>query len=280
MYRIAICLSGQSRTYKQCLLNQKRLFENLMINKEDIQIDYYFHTWDTNQWTNVGSDKINLHLLPFEKIEIDINFVKSSINLMDYKIETFDAEKISNHWGPASYSMYYSNYLKRKREIKDGFRYDLVIKSRFDIVFNPNMRYSIFTPIEDHIMYTPSPMSRMDNELNYFNFDDVLFYGTSFTMDFLSDTYRYIKKNFDHHKFAKNIENLDLPVEFYFGPGCLLYRHATIWGLSPSKAEPLHYVIARHKVYRDNLDGITDFNKILEYHNDYYNNINHLENLI
>jgi len=73
---------------------------------------------------------------------------------------------------------------------------------------------------------------------------------------------------------------MDLPVEFYFGPGCLMYRHATIWGLSPAKAEPLHYTIARHKVYEDNLDGINDYDKIAQYHLDYYNNINHLNKLV
>lgn len=280
MYRIAICMSGQSRTYKQCLLNQKRLFENLMINKEDIQVDYYFHTWSSNQWTNIGSDKVNIHLIPFEEVEIDVDFIKENVNLIDYKIEKFDSEKISNHWGPAAYSMFYCNHLKRKRELKDGFRYDLVFKSRFDIAFDPNIRYSIFTPIEDHVMYTPTPMSRMDNELNYFNFDDVIFYGTSFTMDILSDTYRYVKKNFNHHIFARNIENLDLPVEFYFGPGCLLYRHATLWGLSPSKADPLPYVIARRGVYLENLDGIKDFEKIRKLHLDYYNNVQHLTKLL
>lgn len=271
MFNIAICISGQARTYKQCLLNQKKLFENLFINQPNIHIDYFFHTWDTNQWTEKGSDKQLLHVLPYEKTDIDVDFIRSNVNLIDYKIEHFDKDKINNHWGPSLYSMYYCNYLKRKKELKDCFRYDLVIKTRFDLLFNPNIRYSIYTPLEDYVMYTASPMSRMSNELNYFNFDDVLFYGSSFTMDILCDTYRYVNANLSHNNFAKDIENLDLPFEYYYGPGCLIYRHGTLFGLSPSRGNHLEYIVARRKVMEENLDGIIDYDKIHKIHLEYYN---------
>lgn len=272
MFRIAICISGQIRTYKQCLLNQKRLFENLMINKNDVTVDYFFHTWDTNQWTSNGDDKMNLHKIPHEKAEIDIDFIKSNVNLIDYKIDVFDPEMINNHWGPVLYSMHYCNYLKRKTELRLGYRYDLVIKTRFDILFNPFSSLSILTPIEDYVMYTVSPMSRMDIELNYYNFDDVFFYGSSFTMDILMDTYRYVNRNLSHHDFARNIENHNIPVEYFYGPGCLLYRYGTLCGLSSAKIGELYYIVARKSVMTENLDGIKDYDRIRQIHTDYYNN--------
>jgi hypothetical protein len=273
MFRIAICISGQSRTYKHCLLNQKRLFETMMISDKDIQIDYFFHTWDTNHWTTIGSDKRNIHLLPQLPANIDVDFIKSNINLIDYKIEKFNDSKINKLWGPALYSIHWCNYLKRKEEIKKGFRYDLVIKTRFDLLFPPDIRYSVFTPLEDHVMYTGSPMSRMDSELNYYNFDDVFFYGTSFTMDIIADTYRYIDSNFNHHKFGADILNMDIPFEYYYGPGCLLYRHGTLWGLSASHTNPLPYIIGRFAAIEQNLNGITDYDKLLKINLDYYNDI-------
>lgn len=272
MFRVAVCISGQSRTYKQCLGNQRRLFDNMYIGGKPIVVDYFFHTWDTNQWTNCGSDKAILHTIPYEPADIDVEFIQNNINLIDYKIETYDKNKINNHWGASLYSMHYSNYLKRKYELNNSFRYNLVIKSRFDILFDTDIRYNI-APLQDHIMYTASPMGRMDTELNYYNFDDVFFYGTSFTMDMLTDTYRYVNNNIDHHKFAINMENHDIPVEYFYGPGCLLYRYGTICGLSPCNSSPLYYIVARRAVMQKNLDGIINYNEIRQIHFDYYNNI-------
>lgn len=176
--------------------------------------------------------------------------------------------------------MYYCNYLKRKKEIMDSFRYDLVIKMRFDVLFNPMLKYSIPLPLEDHIMYTASLMSRMPNELNFYNFDDVFFYGTSFTMDIISDTYRFVNKKLGHKIFENEIENKDLSFEFYYGPGCLIYRHGTLYGMSPGKINPLYYIIARYGVLGRNLDGIRDFEEIAKLNQNYYNNINNSTRLI
>lgn len=280
MIRIAVCFSGQSRTYKQCLLNQKRLIESIDIQGQLLQIDYFLHTWDTNQWTSVSSDKMKLNSIPHVKANVDIEYIKSTVNLVDYKIEKFNENTHNGFWPGLLYSMYYCNYLKRKKEIMDSFRYDLVIKMRFDVLFNPMLKYTIPLPLEDHIMYTASLMSRMPNELNFYNFDDVFFYGTSFTMDIISDTYRFVNKKLGHKIFENEIENKDLSFEFYYGPGCLIYRHGTLYGMSPGKINPLYYIIARYGVMARNLDGIRDFEEIAKLNQNYYNNINNSTRLI
>ena len=50
--KIAVCLSGQPRTWRQCYDTWNFLFKDLKKNENlretDIEVDYFVHTWDFN----------------------------------------------------------------------------------------------------------------------------------------------------------------------------------------------------------------------------------------
>ena len=93
--------------------------------------------------------------------------------------------------------------LKKKYEIENNFVYDVVVKSRPDIVFNPK-RTCYFEQIEDKTpdnqLYTTHG-GEMEHEFGMYNIDDCVFYSSSYTSDILIQMYQYGQKLLDcRHK--------------------------------------------------------------------------------
>jgi len=142
--KIAVCLSGQIRTWEFC----KENIQNFLKNSGEYQIDFFIHTWDKNNYGElVISDKKQ------QRAELLYKNDKEFKNFIDYynpklfKIE--DSEKFKNklfkkwkdkNYEPINtmflmYSFYKSIILKKLWERKNGFKYDYVIKLRPDIHF-------------------------------------------------------------------------------------------------------------------------------------------------
>ena len=152
MKRIAVCLSGQSRTWKYCVDSIKSFLRD-----DEYEIDYFIHTWDINNYRPIetidGSEKY------FYKSEVDTKSYIESYNPKLYKIQSFESfqnklKKIKNPIPYAyndngnminqMYSFKQSIVLKRIWERKNGFKYDYVIKLRPDLFFvYPSLRKNI-----------------------------------------------------------------------------------------------------------------------------------------
>jgi hypothetical protein len=152
MKRVAVCLSGQSRTWKYCADSIKSF-----ISDKEYEIDYFIHTWDINTYRPLesidGSEKY------FYKSEIDTKSYIDYYNPKLYKIQSFESfqnklKKIKNpipiHHNDNGnminqmYSFKQSIVLKRLWERKNGFKYDYVIKLRPDLFFAyPSLRKNI-----------------------------------------------------------------------------------------------------------------------------------------
>ena len=124
MNKVALCLSGQPRFIQDGFLTFKK---NLVGFKD---MDIFIHSWDNSSPGN------NHNLTHLEDVDNIFNFYKPK----DYIIEEqkFDiAPSGLSHDEFVHYSMFYSMYIANKLKIdwetKKDFKYDCVIKSRFDL---------------------------------------------------------------------------------------------------------------------------------------------------
>ena len=214
--RIAVCLSGQLRTAKYALPSQVEFFK-------DFEVDYFCHTWsEGNDYKIREGDSIfwKNFSITLEDIDEAFNIVKPK----KIKIGNYSDLPCTFPWDKPFYSLMVANYLKQKYEIENNFKYDLVIKSRYDIAFQPGMNFANYiTKIHDHTTSSEhleiyvNHISRMSMEFNKINASDVLFYGSSSAMDIFCDIYKYLSK-----------DRINMSIYDYesLGPGCLMSEFA------------------------------------------------------
>lgn len=268
-YRIAICISGQSRTWrltKDVFLNFFN-FENQLQDGKQIVVDFFIHTWDINMFEDV-------HTKP-RKIEknLDIEDIKSFYNPKLMIVDKYDNSYL--YWDHLFYSFMRSVFLKRKWEIQNDFIYDLVIKTRFDIIFDPSIKKFNLHKIDSLFAYTSRPVFKFYTEMGQNCFDDVMFYSDSFTMDIIANLIN-VEKKLRPFRQMNNIANINNSE--FFGPGTLLYRHLVDNGIYPtSPKNEIYYLVCRKEAQDLNLDPIQDFDKIKEISTNWYQ---HLKNKI
>jgi hypothetical protein len=258
--KIAVCLSGQSRYWKLASENIKSFF-----NYNNVQTDYFIHTWDTNTWR-----KPKTHHGVFENIKHnDYQLIKDEFNPIFIEQEEFNQEKYLYAWDPMFYSFWKSVMFKREHEITENFIYDVIIKARLDVVYDLNKKIN-FDNIIPGMCYTSVPINKFSYEFNYNNFDDVIFYGDSKTMDIVSDLYHTYQIKHSQKVRFDLFKSLHTEASLYYGPGCLLYEHMVSCGIHPTTKEILEYAVVRSGVIDANLNSITDFEKIKKIYYNWY----------
>lgn len=282
-FRVAILLTGQSRTYKACLENIRTFFSNS--KTEDgvrwVKVDYFLHTWTTNQWTDKGSDKLILSEIPYENADIDLDFINENLTregfsrVLNIDIEKYNPQKVHSAWGPGLYSLYRGNLAKLKHEYEEGITYDVVIKARFDQIFNPRYRFrfhNYMRAIENRFIYTNTVTARMPHELNSFNLDDVWFYSDSATMNMVAQTYNYIGQSIGEPSHKKSRKDRLYYPEVLLGPGCLLNRFSNIINIHGIRAchDDYNYIVVRRHALEQGWDPKHDYEQILKHSLEYY----------
>ena len=141
--KLAICLSGQPRDIKNTLKNIK---ESWSTNQD---VDFFFHGWKGENNVPFRQDA------PSDVYTDDLfDYAIEILNPVNYQIEKqiiFEKQyQDSIHWGcyhprfntnPSQniqsqfYSVNKSNQLKSSYEQSENFKYDAVLKCRFDYIF-------------------------------------------------------------------------------------------------------------------------------------------------
>ena len=200
--RIAICISGQIRTGCYAAPNIKRYLGEHLSN-----CDVFVHAWDFNmqksnlrfamQIPNVAvTPEIFCHLGDdadrFRDIWNPISMVVESYDTAVKRMEqernvpacstdsmVYRTNGNSDRWIPLYYSWYQSVLLKRDHELLNGFKYDLVVKLRADVVYPKSRR------LAHDILTWQNDRSRFytDIEVVGTRIDDVLWYASSDVMD-------------------------------------------------------------------------------------------------
>lgn len=142
--KIAICISGQARNFKQSYDSLKTYF----LDKHDC--DIYFHTWET---PNFESTNFGFGNNQYSLTDNDYNDLIQLYKPKDYIIEkpiVFDASGIKCPiWRQPlnnSLSMFYSIY--KSTQLIEG-EYDYVIRTRFDIDYS---KFNLELPQEGIIL--------------------------------------------------------------------------------------------------------------------------------
>ena len=235
--KIAVCISGQIRTWKECYENWMLLFNTIkqhprFIDK-NVEIDFFIHTWNVNtvpphMWEEYKSiDMLNVRLF-ISKEELDdvINKISPKKYMIDFidinntrtKFMNDQAKKYNNvnsliAWSaPQLYSLMRCGQLKLNYEIENNFQYDVCMKMRFDMMFDVKEFYTIInyldSPLNENTIYS----MHSDNTHN-FPYDivgDIFFMSDSDTYNILSSFYNWIPT------FKTDIFNPGLRIEEVF----------------------------------------------------------------
>lgn len=258
-FRIAVCLSGQPRHWQPSVENIKRFFEYDRPHPElgiEVETDYFIHTWDTNTWRRPKTD----HSIYADEKHDDGAAIAAAYNPRAIKIDEFDRAKFPRAWDPMFYSFTNSLMLKRIYELENNFQYDIVVKARLDVVYNPALEFPINRVWPGHC-YTCTPISKFPSEFNYYNFDDVCFWGNSATMDLVSDIYRTYKILHNPENIAENEAGKDLDPSMWYGPGCLIYQHLVNSAIHPD-SRAFDYAVIRQTMVDAKLNTIYDYEQI------------------
>lgn len=252
--KIAICLSGQPRTIKYT-------YENILDHFSEYDVDYFCQSWDYSTYKK----KINGGLTTWDK-DVEENHIELEKNLLlfnpkKFKIQSRGTEPVPVEWGTLFYSTAYANFLKKQYEMENNFRYDFVVKTRYDIVFDPKNKFYLdynASPNDPFTIYA-SHKGRMSYEYNRYNVSDVFYYGSSIAMDIMTNLYSYTVSKMKTVRHD-NIEHL--------GPGVRMSDLADVRNMeilrTPRKAE----VVYRRESIP--LNPMTDYDALFSIHRSFY----------
>ena len=206
--KIALCLSGYLRTFKDCWPSIK---ENLI---QDNDVDIFIHTYDKIGNSSGWRSPIDL------SENIDVKFLESISNIkivitekwddIKYKFQKFRKIQptITNIDAIATilYKIYMCNELKKQYERENGFIYDLVIRTRCDQVFTKKINFNF--PL-DKILINAYPWGDEDfvNHFQVYDNNGILetygesicisdrfAVGTSENINYLCDLYNHFEE--------------------------------------------------------------------------------------
>ncbi len=270
--RIAVCLSGQPRTWKTASKNIKKYFE-----LKGATVDYFIHTWDTNTYRDLNdtSDrKQDYKVSKEEAVEI-----RNTYNPLLMEFEEYDVKKFQR-WTALFYSFMKSVWLKKKYELENDFEYDLVIKTRFDINFKQEGINAFHEPLNTFYLHKVYPLvaytanelleHKFPTEYNQNHFDDVFFYSDSRTMDVISKIYWWYKNIIKISQLQASRSECITNQEFFYGPGTLLYAYLIKYTIHPMAKLCIPYYVVRKEAEMLNLDGIDDWEKMLDISHKFY----------
>jgi hypothetical protein len=251
--KVAVCLSGQSRTYANCHESIKKYFSSNKGNQ------YYFfgHTWDSNTY-KVRVDK-NV-LIKEEKLNVT-ELEHSLKQCFDFASLEVEHEIYRPHvWASMLYSIMKCNFQKQLYEAQNNMMFDLVIKCRYDLCFPPGKKFEddFCLPIQEKTLY--SNFGFMNNEFYLPNPDDVIYFGTSLTMDLIDSIYNATSTKKFQSLVGTNDDNQGY---LRVGPGILLHKWATIKNILP-KTVPINYFVYRMAHNEMNIDWQNNWTKALD----------------
>jgi len=259
--KIAVCMSGQLRQWEIAKENQKWFWET-----SGVEIDYFIHTWDYSGDREGVSQPYITRDVSQDEFNKVVEWYKPKKYIFDNKKQDFFYA--NDHWSSLFYSLAQSIMLKREYEIENDFEYDLVIKTRPDVVFDP--RYHFSWELLEHNVLFATQGGIMEHEFHMYNINDMIFYGTSYTMDLVSQMYFYRQKMLD----KRNLFDRKLFIG-PIGPGVLMQEYFRDYGITAQTIQPNRQTFIETLVKLGcpqdlNLFEHNDFHKMEKYFRDWY----------
>ena len=263
--KIAICMSGQLRQWELAKENQKWFWETAQSPELD-RIDYFIHTWNYSEDREGVSQPYIKRDVSQEEFDKVVEWYEPKKYILDDKQQSYFYK--NDHWSSLFYSLAQSIMLKREYELENNFEYDLVIKTRPDIVFDPIYHFS-WEHLENNILYTTHG-GNMEHEFGMFNVNDCVFYSNSYTMDLVMQMYAYRQKMLDERNMFK-----DKLFTGGIGPGVLMQEYFREYGITAQTIQARKYTFIETLLKLGcpqdlNLFEHNDFHKMEKYFRDWY----------
>lgn len=252
--KIALCFSGQTRTFQYCIESVKNFFSSSKGNTY-----YYFgHSSNKNNYKGKNAEGVVVHSVLDEEFEIDELYkrVSSAYNFEKLLIEC-EKSKVVN-WGQTLYSQMYANFLKQQYEIENNMMFDLVIRLRFDLCFPHDVKFEDYINflIEEKTLYTNYGLMR--NEYVLPNPSQIIHFGTSLTMDLVDSFYNSLVNEGFNKLVGWNQENNCFG---RVGDGAMLHKWISIKNiLQHNLRDPIPHIIIR--LNNNHLNYKTDWHKM------------------
>jgi len=209
----------------------------------DLNADVFFHTWnDPKKESEV------LDLYKPKKYSIQPAFPPPPQSNM-------------GSFGNMLYSIMMANEMKKRYEIENDFRYDLVIKTRFDLVFPVQYKFPLNKILPRTIYCSGGNNGFCHTDYESHGINDIIFWGDSESMDIATNVFMYYK----HRALEANIQLLKNhkfdPRDYYYSSGNLIYNRVIKQNIAVIKYVPeILEVPWREDVAH--LDPFKDYEKI------------------
>ncbi len=129
MKKIAILLRGHVRSYKKTVENFLKF-----IDCENLQVDIFIHTWDTVNYDTIEPTNIDEIKYLYNPINICVD---SQLDISTKPIFYKNANRAKFKF--QLYSIYILKEMMTEHELKNNFKYDYVIHTRFDLAYIMNL---------------------------------------------------------------------------------------------------------------------------------------------
>lgn len=185
--KIAICFSGQLRTWKQC----KDTWHNVLVNHGSSEnVDVFCHIWDYNTKPNSVDKTSLIEKINSSEIEELISFLKPK----KFLVESFKYFKPFKDTQPITFSPFLSQYygilraarLKKEYEIENNLMYDAVARMRYDSYVVNNIAAS-YVHVKPNVMH--GFHFGWDLATNRGRMGDIFWFANSETYDIIADYY-------------------------------------------------------------------------------------------
>ena len=252
--RIAICLSGQPRTWKRCYKSWFNAISHLG------EVDVFYHLWNYNTLPNSAAGFMqcelpNVEITKEEECEIyDILQPKACQveSIRTFPVFNSTNSKVENPiaWWTRNqfYGLKKCAFIKREYEIRNNFEYNIVFRFRTDIELNYRVPEN-FVP-KPNTMYTC--VNLHDPKYNTYRVGDIFYYADSYTYDQMSnfyDAFNYI----DALHVVPNYS--DYPPELAF------YYYMKSMGIN-NVSVTAHSKIIRTEEYKTLKGGLEDYESL------------------
>jgi len=278
--RIALCFSGQLRTWRKTMPQFKK-FIGILEDKGHM-VDVFCHMWNFNTYPNAIAHKFmdfsSQQIVEQGEIDQLINELTPKIFLIETELESKQVQeqilnpprsniiKLQygiNHFGhffaPQFYSIMRSAYLKRKYESDHDIVYDCCFRLRYDLLLpDDQLEYFFkfsteFQQPQNNTIY--SVHNHKVNSHPFFRVGDIFWFSNSNTFDRICDFVRWLRL------FGKNALSNDNPfiesVFFYYLKSINLNLHMLC--TDPAIARSDDYAELRQQA---GYDGVMNCDKI------------------
>ena len=207
--KIAFCIAGHVRRYEKAFVNFQQKFLNPLRKKHEVdlflsvwdkRVENSSHGWQAGAYRDLESLSVNVDELfslyqpksmvvdNYDKLKhlfLLSNFTNKRSNDIRYVVDGI--------WHPASahYRRLQCSLLKQDYEINNGFKYDLVLQWRPDLIIKNEINLNRLENFNPNVLHLHSASLQWDG---HFWAGDCYAYGSSALTDELFQCFNYLKE--------------------------------------------------------------------------------------